>query len=84
MSIKPVRVLVVCHDFNGPNVFLCNVECTIDQYDDGQHYLRAEQAARDAGYDGPMVSVDECDTPVELFAAYGDDKWEEAGVYKVN
>lgn len=43
-----------------PDIYYCKVKCTDDQYDCGNHYVAAEDAARSSGYE-PALVCDEND-----------------------
>lgn len=57
-----LRVAVWGYNSGGsPDAFLCRVRCTLAQYDGGDHYDAAKEAADEAGYDGELLAVDERD-----------------------
>ena len=63
-----VKVVVAATSADGtPDFFACCVECYQHQYDEGEHYDKAKEAAEDEGYEGPMVAFDENDGPAFLF-----------------
>ena len=43
-----------------PDLFFVKVECTDEQYNDGEHYVAAKRAAEDDGYE-PVLAYDEDD-----------------------
>jgi hypothetical protein len=74
-----IKCVVACRNASGESdFFFCKVECSQNQYDVGDHYDIAEDAARDEGYDGPMVVFDENDGPDFLFDHF---VWESATVF---
>lgn len=73
-----VKVVVAAEGFNGPDLFFCKVECTEEQYDNGDHYDTAKLAASDNGYEGSMVAFDENDDPKPLFGLF---EWKTASCY---
>lgn len=73
-----VKCVVACHNASGePDLFFVKVECSEVDYDHGDHYEKAESAAYDEGYSGPMVVFDENDGPSGLFALF---TWESASI----
>jgi len=81
--MKEHLLAVACVNSNGESdFFFCKVICTLDEYDSGHHYEKAEQAACDEGYGHPMIAFDEMDPPMkaglkDLFI------WESATIYTV-
>ena len=43
-----------------PDLFFCQVNCSEDQYRNGEHYSRAKYLAEENGYD-PFLACDEND-----------------------
>lgn len=73
-----VKCVVACHNAGGePDLFFVKVECSQDEYGYGDHYEKAESAAYDEGYSGPMVVFDENDGPSGLFDLF---VWESASI----
>jgi hypothetical protein len=73
-----IKCVVACRNAEGSSDFyFCKVECSQEEYDYGDHYDKAEDAARDDGYEGPMVAFDENDGPDFLFDNF---VWESASV----
>ena len=64
-----IKCVVACTNAQGdPDLFSCVVECSKEQYDNGDHYDMAKDLARDDDYEGPdMVAFDENDGPDWLF-----------------
>jgi hypothetical protein len=61
LTVKSHKMVVAAINANGePDFFFCKVRCNAEQYDDGEHYVRAERAATDEGYE-PRLSFDEND-----------------------
>lgn len=57
-----VKVVVLCTNSEGSPEFCTHeVQCTKKQYDDGDHYDIAKNAAAKEGYETPMVAFDEND-----------------------
>jgi hypothetical protein len=65
-----VRTVVAGNGFNGPDFFFCIIACSSEQYENGEHYDRAKQEAREHGYEGEMVAFDEIDGPAGLFELF--------------
>jgi hypothetical protein len=75
------KVVVASFNASGePDFYFCKIECTEQQYNNGEHYERAEKAASENGYEGPMVAFDQKDPPKPLFDLF---KWDSASVFKV-
>lgn len=73
-----VKCVVAGHGAEGPDLFFVIVDCSEVQYEDGYHYLRAEEWAKDdLDVDGPCVVFDEHDPPKPLFDLF---KWETASI----
>lgn len=64
-----VKLCVAAYGCDGPDLFFCKVECSQEQYDNGDHYDRAKKAAEELGYESPMVALDENDNK-PIFDAY--------------
>lgn len=56
-----VKCIVAGHGGDGPDLFFVKVDCTKEQYADGDHYGIAQNAAEENGYEGPFVVFDEDD-----------------------
>ena len=60
--MKTVKVIVAAYNTNGePDFFFVIVRCTQEEYDNGDHYVVAEEKAIREGYT-PRISYDEFDT----------------------
>ena len=71
-----IRCVVACTNASGsPDFYPVEVTCTKDQYDNGDHYDSAIEAAQEADYEGKMVVFDEKDGPKWLFQQFD---WEKA------
>ena len=58
--MRQERVVVACTNSNGePDFYFCKVNCTDQQYENGEHYEVAKRAALDNDYDGQMVAYDD-------------------------
>lgn len=56
--------VVACRNASGePDFFACAIRASLIAFEDGLHYDRAAQAAKDEGYEGPYVVFDEFDKP---------------------
>lgn len=56
-----IKVAVMCRNASGePEIVASTVTCTQDEYDNGTHYDRAADEAREKGYE-PVMSFDEHD-----------------------
>ncbi len=75
-----VKMVVAAQGQDGPDLYFCKVDCTEQQYADGDHYDRAKEAAEENGYEGSMIAFDEHDPPKPLFGLFN---WESASVFKV-
>ena len=66
--MKTVKCVVSCFDSNGvPTFFPCIIECTKEEYSEGEHYEMARNEAIDARYENPKIVYDENDGPEFLF-----------------
>lgn len=74
------NVVVAATNASGESdFFFCKVNCTEADYGVGRHYEIAKDAAKDNGYEGPMVAFDELDSPAkELFKMF---EWDSASLY---
>ena len=70
-----VKCLVACDTGDGPDVAFVMVDCTKDQYENGEHYDAAKDWALDQDCDAPMVVIDENDRPKPLFSHF---RWDTA------
>ena len=71
-----VKTAVACRDSNGiPSLYFSVVECTLEDYDEGEHYIVATWNAELAGYEVPLNGIvfDQNDYP-ELMTLHN---WEE-------
>ena len=77
------NMIVACYNAGGePDLFFVKVECTEEQYENGEHYGAAERAAWDEGYESDqMVSFDQNDSAGR--AMQGLFAWESASITKV-
>lgn len=76
--MSEVKCVVACHNASGePDLFFVKVSCSDDEYSIGDHYEKAEGAACEQGYSGPMVVFDENDGPKALFKLFD---WKTASV----
>ena len=57
------------------------IELTQEQYENGEHYVRIEEAARDDDYEEPISSCDETGPAGKLLLPLFE--WEDVPVYKV-
>jgi len=78
--VLEVKIVVVGEVFDGPDLYFCIVRCRECQYDKGEHYEAAKEQALEAGYDGPLVAIDEHDRPQSLFDLF---QWETASLYDI-
>jgi hypothetical protein len=70
-----IKCVVACRNAEGVSDFyFCKVECSQDDYDVGDHYEIAENAAFADGYE-PHLAYDENDGPDFLFDHF---VWESA------
>jgi len=62
-----VKCVVACNDVNGPNFYFVKVDCTEEQYDNGDHYQAAEDIIQENyEVDGPYWVCDENDNNVKF------------------
>ncbi len=66
-----VKTIVGGWSSEGPDLYFCIVDCTTNQYGNGQHYITAQEAAKEYGFDEPMVAFDEHDPPKAMFDLFG-------------
>jgi hypothetical protein len=81
MNTISIKVIVAGYNASGdPDFFFCKVSCTQQQYNEGEHYDIANQAAEDEGYE-PAIAFDENDTAGKAIM----DKfvWESATEYTI-
>ena len=64
-----IRVVVAAtHPSGHPGFCPVHVQCTAEQYTDGEHYEAAKENAQERDYEGPdYVAFDERDGPAWLF-----------------
>ena len=56
------KCIVACINSNGePDLYFCIVECTEEQYNNGEHYDRANGQCDEDGYDS-LLAYDENDS----------------------
>lgn len=61
MPSKVLRCVVAATNSNGePDLYFIKIHCTEEQYDRGEHYIAAKQAAEDEGYES-FLAYDEND-----------------------
>ena len=68
MTIKCVVAAIGADGAAG--FYPCHVTLEQDEYDVGDHYELAEDAAKDSGYSGPAIVFDENDGPDWLFEQF--------------
>lgn len=61
MNVK--CVVAGCNANGDKDLTFVVVNCSEEQYANGDHYNAAEDWARESGYEGPFVSFDENDPP---------------------
>jgi len=62
--MKEQNVFVACRNSNGSaDFFITEVKCTQAEYDLGKHYDRAEELAKEEGYEPPFICFDESEHP---------------------
>ncbi len=68
--MKTTKCAVFSLNSNGePDIFFCKIRCSKEQYDQGEHYERAKEAAQENCYE-PLLACDENDPAgkvIELF-----------------
>jgi hypothetical protein len=77
-----IKMIVAAQGYDGPDLFFCKVNCSKEDYENGLHYEEAEKAAAKAGYEKPMVAMDENDPAGQAIL----DKfvWDSATIYPQN
>lgn len=63
-----------------PDLHFCKVDCSEDEFAEGDHYMVAREQAGKDGYEGEMVTFDEHDGPDFLFEHF---VWDSATVVKI-
>lgn len=72
-----IKVAVGCHGYDGPDLFFVVVECSQEQYDNGEHYVAAQEVVTENNeVDGPFWCVDENDPAKAVLGLCG--FWETA------
>lgn len=64
---KNVHVFVIGHGGAGPELFETDIELPESDYNQGAHYLVAQNRARKIGLDSPMTAFDEFDPAARRF-----------------
>ena len=60
--MKKIKCIVASYNANGePDLYFCQVLCTQEQFDNGDHYDCAIKCAKDNGYEGDGIAFDEFD-----------------------
>ncbi len=55
-----VRCVVACTNANGePDLYFVKVHCSLEDFDDGEHYEGAKESALREDHEGPFVVFDE-------------------------
>lgn len=76
-----IKCVVSCRNAGGePDFFPAIVELTQEQYDEGEHYEKADDEAAGAGYDTGYLVYDENDGPSWLFAHFA---WNKVKAVKI-
>jgi hypothetical protein len=74
---RKVKVAVGCTGHNGPDLFFVVVDCTQEQYDNGEHYEAAQGIVMENNYvGGPYWCVDENDPAKAVLTLCAD--WNQA------
>lgn len=56
-----LKIIVAVVNSNGdPDFYFCIVKCTLEEYNEGEHYMLAERMAIKEGYE-PCLAFDEND-----------------------
>lgn len=80
-TITEHKLIVAATNANGePDFFFCKVRCTGEQYDNGEHYDKAKDAAEDEGYEA-YLAIDENDPAGRAILDHF--VWESASTYTV-
>ena len=79
-----IKCVVACINSNGePDLYALKVQCTEDQYNFGDHYKRAREAADENGYDSSDIVFDEHDRVfISMFQENFID-WDTTSIYKI-
>lgn len=63
-----IKMVIAGTNANGESDLLfCKVTVTEDDYNDGKHFSKAEEYAKEEGYEGPFVVFDEYSPPKPMF-----------------
>ena len=58
-----IKCVIACSNASGePDLYFVKVRCKESQYEEGDHYRKAENQAIEDGYEEPFVSFDENDS----------------------
>ena len=79
-----IKCVVACRDSNGaPDLYALRIECTNEQYDNGDHYERAKEAVAENGYEASDIVFDENDSAFKSMFQVGFINWETTSIYKI-
>lgn len=68
MRETKIRCVVACRDAGGtPTFYPIEFVCSTEAYENGDHYLVAQEMAREDGYESVGIVYDENDGPAWLF-----------------
>lgn len=74
-------VVAAVNAAGSPDFFFCKVNCLPADYNEGIHYEIAKQAAKENGYEKPMVAFDELDAPCPGHDFFSLFVWDSASLY---
>jgi hypothetical protein len=81
LTVKSHKMIVAAINAQGePDFYFCKVRCNAEQYDNGDHYVLAENKSIAEGYE-PKLSYDENDSAAK--AILGHFVWKSATEYTV-
>jgi len=75
-------MMVACHNGHWePDIYFCKIRCTLEEYNDGEHYSLSVRTAENEGYIGPFVSICEDDSAGKAIVDHF--VWDSASEYTV-
>ena len=79
-----LKMIVAGTNANGePDLFFLRMHCTLEEYNEGEHYEEARRIADIEGYKPPFVPFDENDTAGKALLPLCPWEWETTGDYTV-
>ena len=79
-----INCVVACRDSNGsPDLYALRIQCTEDQYENGDHYERAKEAVEENGYEASDIVFDENDHVFKVMFQVDFIDWETTSIYTI-